>query len=331
MATGPDDNLYVCGRFTHSVLRYDGETGAFIDTFVAPGTAGLNQPHGMTFGLDGNLYVVSSHSHAVLRYDGATGAFIDVFASTGLSYPTDLLFGPDDNLYVSSSLNNQVLRYHGTTGASMGVFASGGLSNAQGLAFGPADGNLYVASLAGNRVVRFDGDTGTFIDTFVSPGSGGLNAPVDITFGPDGDLYVQSSQSGTLAALRYDGTTGAFVDDFVGSTGGQGYLLFKTLPTVGIENSAQQPVHPRLQFANPYRIGSTIALHIEGGSPATVRIHDVLGRLVRTLLAEPAASARSSLSWNGRDDQNGPVAAGVYYVRAEFGDGTITKGLVLIR
>jgi len=86
---GPDGNLYVGiydvpGR----VLRFDGTTGAFIDTFVAPGSGGLSRPEGLAFGPDGYLYVASDYG--VLRYSGIDGHFMDTFAS--LPYP--LPFGP---------------------------------------------------------------------------------------------------------------------------------------------------------------------------------------------------------------------------------------------
>ena len=83
------------GTKAMSVLRYNASTGAFIDTFVAPGSGGLDDPEGLAFGPDGHLYVSSFDSDEVLRYNGMTGAFIDAFVTAGnggLDCPTSLLF-----------------------------------------------------------------------------------------------------------------------------------------------------------------------------------------------------------------------------------------------
>ena len=44
---GPDGELYVSDFASGSVLRFDGETGTFIDTFVAPGAGELILPWGL--------------------------------------------------------------------------------------------------------------------------------------------------------------------------------------------------------------------------------------------------------------------------------------------
>ncbi len=43
---GPDGNLYVAGRINNAVFRFDGTTGAFIDTFI---NSGLDDPYRMRF------------------------------------------------------------------------------------------------------------------------------------------------------------------------------------------------------------------------------------------------------------------------------------------
>src|SRR6266566_4598731 len=75
---GPDGNLYVSDRFAASIRRYNGTTGAFIDTFVSNGA--LGGFISFTFGPDGNIYAgMFNGSQDILRFDGTSGAFIDVF------------------------------------------------------------------------------------------------------------------------------------------------------------------------------------------------------------------------------------------------------------
>jgi hypothetical protein len=253
-----DHDLYVSSGVmpsnqpNHNVLRYDGGTGAFLDTFADGGQ--VIGPRGLLFGPDGNLYVADGTGvGTVLRFNGTTGTFIDEFvpADSGLKHPFGMVFGPDGandgklDLYVASITLNSVLRYDGTTGAFEGAFVlagSGGLKGPLGLTFGP-DGNLYVASsqlfdftqgrASPGSILRFEGPNGpspgAFLGTFVPAGSGGLNTPLTPLFGPDAngdgvpDLYVSSAvlrsqptaQPGTSEVLRYDGVTGAFIDTFV--------------------------------------------------------------------------------------------------------------------
>jgi DNA-binding beta-propeller fold protein YncE len=193
LVVGPNGNIYVASAGTNSVIRYDGSTGQLIGTFVASGSGGLGDPFGLTFGPDGNLYVGSrgttSGTNSIYRYNGTTGAFIDTFVSAGsggLNDPIGLAFGPDGNLYVSSHVTRSVMRYEGPSGTSPG------------------------------SPLPSTGQTGA---TFVATGSGGLQNPDELTFGPDGNLYVADGNS---QVLKFDATTGNFLSVFV--TPGEGGL-----------------------------------------------------------------------------------------------------------
>ncbi len=71
---------------------------------------------------------------------------------------------------------------------------------------------LLVASFgSGDSLFRFAANTGAFLQKFAT--SNGLNDPIAVVVGPDGNLYVGGEVSKNI--LRYNATTGAFVDTFV--------------------------------------------------------------------------------------------------------------------
>jgi len=75
-----------------------------------------------------------------------------------------------------------------------------------------SDDTIYVLA-NGDRVLRFNGKSGSFIDTFIPADEGHLRSAIDLTFGPNGDLYFVRQD--TDQVLRYHGTTGAFSDIFI--------------------------------------------------------------------------------------------------------------------
>lgn len=92
-----------------------------------------------------------------------------------------------------------------------------GLVSTLGLGLSRADAAILVGNTRGNNVVVFS-DTGEFRGSFIAPGSGGLIDPDDLTFGPDGNLYVSSGSNSGGQILRFNGQTGAFIDVFATGT-----------------------------------------------------------------------------------------------------------------
>jgi hypothetical protein len=83
---------------------------------------------------------------------------------------------------------------------------------------------------------------------------------------------------------------------------------------------------------NPFNPMTTIHFELETPmSHARLAIFDVTGRLVRTLREGPAAAGRSSVTWDGRDDDGRSLGAGVYIARLE-GDNVIrSRKLTLVK
>jgi DNA-binding beta-propeller fold protein YncE len=150
-----------------------------------------------------------------------TGQYIDTFISHlpgSQLIIAAMTFGPDGQVYLSCTNpvgdNPRVLRFDEDTGAFIGTFVTENQSPLEivgfGMTFGP-DHHLYIVGNGG--VLRYNGQTGAFMDVFVGHGSGGLQSPTDLAFGPDGNLYI--IRQDTDAVLRYNGTTGAFMDSFI--------------------------------------------------------------------------------------------------------------------
>ena len=105
--------------------------------------------------------------------------------------------------------------------------------------------------------------------------------------------------------------------------------------------SGATPVQPDLQAAapvlhpchpNPFNPSTTISFDLPQAAPARLAIHDVAGRLVRTLAGgEVLGEGRHEVVWNGRDDGGQLVAAGVYFYRLESGAFAETRSLTLLK
>jgi sugar lactone lactonase YvrE len=207
LAFGPDEHLYVVDSGGNRVVRYDGQTGACMNTFASGST--LNQPHGLAFGNDGRLYVANL-SGTVARF--TSGGIADGSIALGTA-PAGLAIGPlDGQLYVSDRVaEGRILKVSTTdfTTATPTVFvtpAAGGLVNPDGLAFG-FDNHLYAANSGTSQIRKFDGITGALLETLTTGLSSGFvprflafSAPATVSANAANVTFSPSNQNVTLSA-----------------------------------------------------------------------------------------------------------------------------------
>jgi subtilisin family serine protease len=82
---------------------------------------------------------------------------------------------------------------------------------------------------------------------------------------------------------------------------------------------------------NPFGRSTGITYALPRDSYVLLRVYNVAGRLVRTLVDGEQPAGTWSVAWDGADDEGHGVSAGVYFYRFEAGGKTIAKRMVLIQ
>lgn len=127
-----------------------------------------------------------------------------------------------------------------------------------------------------------------------------------INVGGDGTLYFEHPGGGDF--LIESGLSGVDPGD---------------LPPGGFELEQNYP--------NPFNPGTAISFQLSAFSNVELKIYDIRGQLVRTLLSEAKAPGRYTVQWDAADESGQKVASGVYYYRLSAGAFTETKKMVFLK
>ena len=85
-------------------------------------------------------------------------------------------------------------------------------------------------------------------------------------------------------------------------------------------------------FPNPFNSSATIRYSIARPSFVELKIYNVLGQLVRTLVNENQSDSEHSAVWDGKDNSGQSLSSGIYLCRLRMGDKfSQTKKLLLLK
>jgi hypothetical protein len=137
--------------------------------------------------------------------------------------------------------------------------------------------------------------------------------------------------------IRENGSEMVFRDAL--AQGGETYtyevsIVENSSEIAGFETTITTPPHLlglEQNRPNPFWPATVIDFTMPDDGPAALRIYDVAGRLVRTLISGTVTAGPHSEPWNGLDDNGNRVASGVYFYRLQTGGQTFTRKLVLLR
>ena len=89
--------------------------------------------------------------------------------------------------------------------------------------------------------------------------------------------------------------------------------------------------HLAANCPNPFNPVTTIRFELPTCSKVVLRVFDVSGRIVSTLVNRTLDAGQHTAIWNGNGEADGDFSSGVYFYRLEAGDFVATRKMVLLR
>ncbi len=129
-----------------------------------------------------------------------------------------------------------------------------------------------------------------------------------VLFGGSGDVFLNDVWS--LNGLLRPAPTA--VQDLGGSVAPSRFVLHQN--------------HP-----NPFNSRTAIRYDLPRSTRVALKVHDLLGQEVRTLVEETQTAGYKSVTWDGKNRLGHPVSSGVYVYRLETSDVSRTRKLLLMK
>ena len=206
LAIDDKDRIYVSNMADNGIQEVDAETGAakqvIIGKLALPGGIGV-----VSDGLKDTIYVADVFAYRTV--DGATGEVSEPArmhaAGVTLEYPMSATAKGDDVLLSSwfTGTVQVVDRKTGTTKEMMHDF------KAPHDAIRLADGSILVNELGSRSLIRASGEHGKDRTVLI----GGLEGPVGLVGGPNGDVYVTEAFAGQVSKIKSNGEKAVLAKD----------------------------------------------------------------------------------------------------------------------
>ncbi len=177
-------------------------------------------------------------------------------------------------------------------------------NNPFGDPFGPNDKSLIVG-------------VGGMNGGFSIPAGGSVTVGMAIVGGADSAEFVQNG----IAAMTKWVSMGKNMEilPFVGIGDGD---LTNAIPT---EFSLSQ------NYPNPFNPSTTIKYALKENADVVLKVYNILGQEVRTLVNAKQSAGYKTVVWDGRDNNGVPVASGVYIYRIQANDFVKNMKMVLLK
>lgn len=305
---------------TGRITKYNSSTGEYIGDFAT----GIGGPTRMKIGADSLLYVLQwSGNGKVWRYQ-LDGAFVDEFTGVGITQSIGIDWDDEGNLYVSSYGAASVRKFD-PDGNDLGLFVNTNLAGPTNIWFDD-NGDLLVIDYNGTAVKRFD-STGVFVSNFIT----GLGQAEGVDFFSNGNILIGN---GVTHSVKMFDSNGVYIEDFIPSGSGglmnPNAVVIREINVSSVSDDGDLVANSFIleqNYPNPFNPSTKISWQSPVSGWQTLKILDVLGREIETLVDEFKNAGFNSILYT----VNSSLSSGVYYYQLKAGNFIQTNKMVYLK
>ena len=149
-------------------------------------------------------------------------------------------------------------------------------------------------------------------------------------------ISIDNENIATFTALKFTGDVKVMLtvtDDSL-AYASDTLIVRVTLPvTVDEGGFASTPKEFSLlqNYPNPFNSETTIKFQLAEDSHVILKIHNILGQEIKTLVNERKPAGFYHATWNGTDNHGKKTSSGIYFYQIEAGDYTKVKKLIILQ
>jgi len=99
----------------------------------------------------------------------------------------------------------------------------------------------------------------------------------------------------------------------------------------GFEGAVPASFKVEQNSPNPFNPETVIKFSLPQDARVTLKVYNILGQVVNTLVDEALPAGNHSATWDGKNEQGRDVASGVYFYRIKAGDFESIQKMTLLR
>ncbi|MEZ4695468.1 MAG: FlgD immunoglobulin-like domain containing protein [Rhodothermales bacterium] len=166
----------------------------------------------------------------------------------------------------------------------------------------------------------YDASFNDITSDFTVTGSGG-----DVTY-----TYAGAGPAPEVINLKVDAVTSGTSRFFLRVTNDCTTIDIDPVITVAVESEVADQFVVHQNYPNPFANNTTIAFELANAENVSVKVYDVLGQLVSTVVSGNLSSGRHEVRWDGSNDAGARVSSGLYLYRVETAKHTVTRTMTLL-